>query len=968
MIKDLSFNPGMVLTRLWRLKAQTLLMVIGISMTIASLLALTAGSNLVQVNMISDVFNSIVTDIDIRMIGENDGPETAIEELVSDLANTNQVTGVITKLFPNPEVFNGSLFVSNRSGNSILGNDPIIGLFGFSGPDLDIYQARIQQASNQHLTGLTTLQNNEAIISSQSAKRLDVDTGKTIFIHEQDRDNQSTGHYTGVTVARIWNIAANDSIFSDFVRVPGIASRGNLEITDFVLVNRQTYINIANNLYPEISNQTVTINGIISVFIDHESLVDRTNLSTMVDRYVQVANNVSAVIERLRPSEITIIWESNLAPQVMALNQQLTGATFTYTLFGMVLMFLPIVIYFILVQRKIFQSKHHFGVMMLRGGTVTGVYSSFLFEGCLVGFFAGLFGVPLSLGLLGGISYYFFPSTFLAALVSYFSYPSLVALVSSSIVIGLVLGTAGHSLIVFQIDSLTVKELIHGFDHLEKPRKKQTKERWRDFLGLGLLILVVWSLWDFLVQFDIGGVWSLFLSAGKAILSFLILLVPLFLLIGLVGLITGKKEHFERVFSPLIIPVLGGLTQLFFRDFWRRSKQTHKIIVLITVITIAAVSLTFLVNTREMVARKAIINEVGSDIRISGEFQQFEPSIIQQFLRENSDKISSSISIISQFGDFFAGYEGTISTRIIALDTPANFTRTIHSEDFSVTLQQQTEELMTLVTGNNLIAPVEFHEQYNWNEGDIRQLTLASDGISSSTTAVNFQVAGFYQQLPVLVLSSNPSSRSGISTVICNLDYLSARINISSTATTSLLIRLSATLPNPDKKSFYEVTKSIFYPFEITILDEKLDNYQWSFEGRFDDVLDIMIFLSIFVGAFGIAWFILVMFQHEKHEFSIYQSRGMDRLDVLKMTVIKVLLVELLGIFAGLAVGTVASILYIDILIPQIVVYRDSLSMLSLVKTAVFLLLMVTFHLFIVVIAVTRWLKTDMITNLRYKE
>ncbi|MHA1448783.1 MAG: FtsX-like permease family protein [Candidatus Hodarchaeales archaeon] len=960
MLKSVKFALRMTLTRMRRLIGQTVAMILGIAVIIAILFAMIVGTNVIRVNMMSSAFASITTDINIQFITGNSN-SSALEDIASGITDNNNVDAVITKLFPNKEVFSENM--SLKSGSSIGGlggNSSITGLFGLASADLSSLMTKIHQLTNGQVSEQIDLNPGEIIVSTTTASELDVSTGDTCFFDLFDNTNQPIKNYS-VRVAGIWNLTSSEEAFNEITGIPSRALAGE-QITDFIILDKQTYLNLIKSFYTDINNDTILSNGILSISINHPSIIDRTNLTKIADRYNQVVDDIFSIIEALKPPESTILWESELGEEIAAINKQLSGSSLLFTLLGTALIVLLTGFYFILVQMKIDRSKHYFGMTLLRGSTITGVCQAFLLEGVFLGFIAGLTGAFLALTLLISFTLIILPATASESIIQFLDLTSFLPLITGSTGIGLILGIAGHSLITLQLDGMTVKTLLLRSIETESPVERNQKGKWQYFFTISLITVIAWSVWKFLYQFDTGGLWTIFLMIGDTVISFSVLLLPVFLMAGLAGFVTSKKSVIERIFTPLIGLILGNLTSIFFKGFWRKSRQIKRMTFVIASITVIAVSSAVIIDTREVIARRSITNEIGTDIQISGNYQLLESLEVdfQEFLNENARLIASSSQYSVYQGSFFAGYEGTGFCRVIAIDSMTDFVNTIYPGIYSARIQMELLDLMALIVGNNVIAPLAFHESYDWNIGDVRKLSLYS--IATSST-VAFQVAGFYQHFPVFAVTEKTKEN----VLICSTTYLTSSLNLSNNVNTNLLIRLNPDLPTQTKKQFFQLIKSTFHAFEITILEDEVEEYQLSIGGRLNIIFDIIFVLAVLFSAFGIIWFIYAMFQDEKRELSVYQSRGMNRSTIVKIITLRVLVVELVGITTGLSVSIITVIFYADLLLPQLAVYSYSIPVTLLIKTMALLVLMAIIHSIALIITSLNWTRSDILTNLHFR-
>ncbi len=967
MLKTTFFGLEMTLIRMRRLKVPTLIATLTIAMITSITLSLTWGTTLIQTNMVSDSLDSILTDYNVRIIDE-DSSDINIQGLAEIFSNNSDVERAIIKLFPNPEIFNGSFLLSRNSTVNLpeTQNDFFTTLYGFSSLDFEYYQHIIKQAIGIELIDLN---DNDTIVSSVTAKRLNLTVGDSLYLYHQDmpnssstlEDNSSQTSYC-VKVVKIWDLTVADEVFNDITEIPIQRLHEIPKITDFVIMGTQTYLNCINYFFQDVSNTTILNNGIISVFTNHESLINRNNITSLIDRSSQITNSLWLGIEYWKPVNTEIIWSSNLENEITTIFVKISDSTFNFVLFGILLICLLLVFYLIFVQLRIYQSKHHLGLLRLRGASNFLLYSNYLSEGGIQGVFGGLLGVLFSTGLLIGMHTYFFPDNLVTSYLLDFLYLNSSSLILTNVLIGLTIGLIGHTLIFLQVNDLTLKELILRIERINQNSKKQKQGSWRFFFIFSFASILSWIFFQLLTQFDIGGAWSFFLLIAQDILSLLLLLTPISLIIGLLGLFVQEKDRIEKIFFPLFKPLLKGTTPLFFKDFWRRSRHTSILILLVALTTLSAISPTILVATQKKIAEKNIIEETGSDIRLNGEFRQFETSRFQNFIKNNSNIISSSSYIISQTGYFFGGSVGTVSTPMIALNTPTTYMKTILFEDLSVSLQKESEEILNLVTENNIIVPNDYYEKYYWNIGDIRKITLSGSVLQKT---VNFCVIGFYQWLPGLDFSNDQLIQNGI---ICSFDYLVNQTDLLGDTDTTVIIRLDRTISEKERDEFYQIIRTNLRYLTIEILEDTINEHQSSFEGRFSDIFDIIFLLAIILGSVGIGWFILSILQAEKQELAIFRSRGMSKLSLIKINITRILLIELLGTGTGVFVGIITIVLYIDSLLPNFWVYNISFPLFPFIKAMGLLTFMIAAHFLVTMIDLALWSRHDIISDLGFKE
>ena len=416
------------------------------------------------------------------------------------------------------------------------------------------------------------------------------------------------------------------------------------------------------------------------------------------------------------------------------------------------------------------------------------------------------------------------------------------------------------------------------------------------------------------------------------------------------------------MFTPLIRPVLGDLTNFFFRDFWQRPQQTTRMILIIIFITITAVSPPILISTQEKIDEMNIAHEVGSDIRIKAKFKQFEEIDPHTTLEKFPDTIVGSSYIISQSGFFDAGSTNPISTQMIFLQTPNSYLTTVHFEGFSASIQNDPVELMDLLVGNNILAPISYADHFNWEIGDVRQISLVTEDYG--TQSVLFRVAGFYHWLPGIGLSPKPT----VHACICNFDHLANQTNILGNADTAFVLKLNQSISNQEKSLFLQTIKNSFYSFEVDLLGDKLDEYHRSFEGRFTTIFDIIFILAILLGSLGISWFIFGIFQSGQHEFSILRSRGMNKISIMKLISMRILLLDLAGLLSGLIIGIITNIIYLDFLVSQTNPYLVFLPVIPVIKILALIGIIFLSHFIVTLILLATWSRKSIITDLGFKE
>ncbi|MFX0170476.1 MAG: FtsX-like permease family protein [Candidatus Hodarchaeota archaeon] len=969
MLKVIFLGLEMAFFRMRKLKVTTTIIIINVTIISSLLVSLTWGTSIIQINMISNSFNSILTDFNVRIIDE-DSPDINIQELRDSIMLINNVEKAIIRLFPNPEFFSGSFFLSqnttfNQSKAQNTNYFPII--LGFSSSDFEFYQDLINQATN---IKSIELNDNETVISSITAKRLNLTLGDSLFLQHQNTSiqsnmlkNTSSRNVYPLKIVEIWNLTTIiNEVLSDIMEIPVKEIHDIPKFTDFVLIGNHTYLNCMNNFFPNFSIKTILNNGIISIFINHESLIDRKNITSMVDRYTKIRNSLGMNIEDLKPLNTEIIWSSNLEQEINMINIAISDSTFKFVLFGSLLICLLLFFYFIFIQQKIHQSRHFFGIIRLRGGKKSLIYTNFLSEGVFFGLFGGSLSIFLSAGLMIGINSYFFPNTSIERFILDYLYLDPLTFVLANELIGITLGLIGHALIFLQVNDTTLMESIMRTKKFDHYNKTQLLGIWRYFLIFGFVTIFTWFFSKFLVIFDIGGVWSYFLYTVQEILSLFLVLTPISLIFGFLGFFIHKRDRIEHFFSPLVKPILKNLTPLFFKDFWRRSKQTLILIFLISLTTFLATTPVILIATQEKIAEKNIVRGIGSDIRLNGQYLQFEEVKFQNFITNNSNIIIKSSYIISFTGFFYGGSTGSVFSPIVALNTPTTFMKTIHIEELSGSLQKETKELLNLVTENNVIVPIGYHERYTWNIGDIRKVIL-SDGVLQKT--IKFSIVGFYQWIPGLELSNNPLSLNGI---ICDFDYLENQTDFSGSIDTTLMIQLNKTISDQKRELFYQIIRSNFPSLQIEILEDRIINYQNSFEGRFIYIFDIIFFLAIILGSIVIISFVLLILYTERQDFAIFRSRGLKKISIIQLCVVRILVIELLGIGMGIFIGFISTLIYIESILPQFGIYDNLLTIDPFIKSLSFLIVMLTIHINVAFISLILLLKHDIIGELHFKE
>ncbi len=381
-----SFGFQVVIIRIKRLKQQSLITILSISLVSSIFIGITFGSDTIQRNLVSETLNSVIIDMNIRIKGDDNFDCVNLKDLTKNISNINNVDRVIIKLFPNIDRFRESFILSPFSKFSVLGNkfnDQKTTLFGFSNKDLAFYQQRIQTMLK---IPMTTLSFGESIISNYTANRLSLQEGDFFYVHYlMDSELESSYKFK---VGSIWDITHTHQVFKDISQIPTDKIHETPVFTDFVLMEESTYLNMMKTFFSNVSNSTILNHGIMSVFVDHALMLDHNNYTMIVDQFSQLKKSILRSIERSLPPNMEMIWQSSLEKEIEIVAVQISHTVFSFTLFGLLIISLVLILYFIMIHSKTRHLKHFYGVVRLRGVKVSNIYYFFLFEGTLLGVFA----------------------------------------------------------------------------------------------------------------------------------------------------------------------------------------------------------------------------------------------------------------------------------------------------------------------------------------------------------------------------------------------------------------------------------------------------------------------------------------------------------------------------------------------------------------------------------------------------
>ncbi|MFW9855884.1 MAG: FtsX-like permease family protein [Candidatus Thorarchaeota archaeon] len=935
-----------------RRQSITIMIVLLVAFISSIIVGLTTGISTVQLSMVSDDLDSISIDFNLRIINR-DSPITNITEIVNGLATTSYVEKVFVKLVPNPEVFPGLFLLSrdtilDRSGFNVL---PI----GVSGLNYEYFNY-LNDVTIDY-SRLIGLDKDETIISSTTATRLNLTIGDSLFLHyESPNDSTSQTSYK-LTIRDIWNLVPSDDAFLEITKLSATQPGKNPGFVDFAILALDTYISFMITSFQTVSINTIVNNGIISVVVDHFHLVDRRNITTIIDRYVYLNNDLWKKVESIKPLNAEIIWSSDLGARITNIHSKISDLSFIFLLFGLALMFLLLFLYFLFLHQRYRNERPLLGMLKLRGLGNRSILTTYLIEGAIEGFIGGLIANLLVIGSFLAINQFIIHINFYLLLSNF--YNDFQIIISTNCLIGLMIGLFGQGL-VYPVIETPIKDLI-----LQTEQSHLTMKffpYWRFFFLLPLLLVFSRFVLAFLTIFEIGGVWSLLLMNLQKILSVFFLFIPFFLSIGLLGLIYHYQRRIERLFSPFFAFFLNDLTVHLFRNFWRRGRQTLGLAFLVSLITTSSIALVFISTTNEELSEKYIVRDIGADIRLTGLYYQFETDAFQDFIDINSQSIDNSCLFLFKHGSFFAGSLGTVPIIIIALKSPTDYLGTIKFGDIAYSIKKTSGDLINLVSNNNIIVPLEFLEKYHWNTGEVREISL-STGITQET--IRFSVEGFYDVLPGLGFKE---SQFRFQKIISDFDYINNQTSSINDLETAFLIRLNQNMTIQDRKEFFHILKNNFPFLQIEILEDALTDHQNSFEGKISEIFNVLIFFTIILGSFGISWFYVSILHRERQKISINRSRGMSIKSIMKLNIGYFMLIELFGVGVGLISGLFTLGVYIESMSPELNMYNNIFTLGPMTRSIVLLILMFACHLVMTIIPLLHWAKEDILRGLRFNE
>ena len=944
--KTLSWFLGA--SRFKRSKSDTLIVFSAIALAITFTLGITVGTKYLQSTIVLADLDSVITDISIGV---------SLPE-VTDQADMNSVTDALNQL---SSVDN--TIIKQHTRDRYRGDGELVHEFGIdtnatstfdridqSSPnilsfDSDDFRSYVEVSNirmQKHDNALLTL--NTTIISPYLARKCNVTINDTIFLHYFRYpgwyiSNEISNKSFPLKITNILSVPSESQEAKELLRSPFLYQTEG-RIRELLIVESATFLNLLESLMGDYRG-IVTSQFVVSLFLHREPIIDSYNTVKSPSMLGSIETEVVNTLQKILPQGSVLYTQNLLLEELRVLEADISSLQQTLTVVSLPVICLVLGITLLSRIISINNQIRQYGVWICRGVSKNDLKNAFLIEGAILGVFAAIGGVLSSLVLISSL-YFIIPNDKNFFQWLYVFINNLPSIGVNSLFLGIIIGVSLNYIVsrnVMKIQPIeTVQQYRSGITRWFIEKRKNV--RWVIFPLA--IIVTIWMILRIISLIGFLGMFQLLFQLSEDIPSLLLSLLPILIVLLLILIITNRRDLFAKYMISFSFPLNLNVQEIMRLNYLRRPKHFSNLAFLTAIAFSMGIAPIMLSQSAHDVSIRQIKREVGSDIRITGTYEQLKPVTPSTFhnLSSHIEAVTPMIwvdsDILVNFSYKDNGYQGTgtehRSTGVLAIQ-PENFVEVSHFED-CFTPDNQSNELFSQLRSDvaTAVAPI-CYKNYEISAGEYVEHDIGSvipirfSFTNGESVFAYFTVIGFFYLIPGFTQKYfNPPTP-----LICSIDYLES-LNItqrlfsisSKEPLMSWLIKIDPQANDAIRERVFHVIHDYFQDSEVFFLDDVVRSFLTTPTGSIVIIMDTMFFMVLMVTIFGLGLVFFQTFRERRTEVAIYRSRGMKVGDINTMFLFEVLSLDVLGAIFGVTIGFVTSLTYTDALInphPVIPVY-----------------------------------------------
>ncbi len=935
-------------SRFKRSKSDTLILFSAIVLTITFTLGITVGTKYLQSTIVLSDLDSVITDISIGV---------SLPE-VTDQVDMRSVTDTLNQL-----PFIDNTIIKQFAWDFYWGDGGLIHDFGIETTAISTLD-RID-GSSPHILSFNSndfrnyvelsdiemiklnnvlLTSNATIISPYLARKCNVTINDTIFLHYFRYpgwyiSNEISNKSFPLKITNILSVPFESQEAKDLVRNPFHQYTISI-FKELLIVESTTFLNLLDSLMGDYSG-IVTSQFIVSLFLHREPIIDSYNTVKSPNRLGSIETEVVNTLQKILPKGSVLYTQNLLLEELRELEADISRLQQTLTVVSLPVICLVLGI--TLLSRIISTNNQirQYGVWICRGISKKDLKNAFLIEGAILGVFAAIGGVLSSLVLISSL-YFIIPNdrNFFQWLCVFIN--NLPSIGVNSLFLGIIIGVSLNYIVSRNVMKLqpieTVQQYRSGITRWFIEKRKNL--RWVIFPLI--IIVTIWMILRLISLIGFLGMFQLLFQVFEEIPSLLLSLLPILIVLLLILIITNRRDLFAKYMIFFSFPLNLNVREIMRLNYFRRPKHFSNLAFLTAIAFSMGIAPIMLSQSAHDVSIRQIKREVGSDIRITGTYEQLKAVTPSTFhnLSSHIEAVTPMIWVDSDILVYYSykniyGYQGTGEehrpTGVLAIQSN-NFVEVSYFED-CFTPDNQSNELFSQLRSDaaTAVAPICYKnyqiDKDKYIEHNIGSMLPVQFDFINGVLSVNFTVVGFFYLIPGFTQKNfNPPTP-----LICSIDYLES-LNItqrlfsrsSKDPLMSWLIKIDPQANDAIRERVFHVIHDYFQDSEVFFLDDVVHSFLTTPTGSIVIIMDTMFFMVLMVTIIALGLVFFQTFRERRTEVAIYRSRGMKEGDINTMFLFEVLSLDVLGAIFGVTIGFVTSLTYTDVLInpyPVIPVY-----------------------------------------------
>ncbi|MFW9992221.1 MAG: FtsX-like permease family protein [Candidatus Odinarchaeota archaeon] len=810
------------------------------------------------------------------------------------------------------------------------------------------------------------LKENMTFISHYLAQKLDLSINDTLYIHYMGwtGDHPGPAHVKAnktfpLTVGNILTIPSKSDLAKDFVEDPFIPNEKGI-IDELLILETATFLKVADYLAVDYMKASAS-RLVISIYLDREKVLATYDQEKSPLLLENIEENILGTLRGILPGGTVFYTDSILLTELKKREGDINHLQQTLLFISIPVIILLFLIALFIRTVAIDNQIREYRILVCRFMPEKAIRNSFLIEGMITGFIAAISSIFTSISLVS-LLYFVIPigGNFIGwELVSNSVFLSLAV---NTVLVGLLMGVginyfASRKILdIYPADILLEnRDITEWFD--KKRRNVKLIVLFLVFTATNWIVIQILSLAGFTEIFK-----DLSLLLG-GISSGLLLLLPLVIVLLLLVLVINRRDIFTGYIVLFSFFLNQTAKDIMRYNHLRRPKHFSHLALLTALAFSMGIMPIMLARSAEDVSIREIKTEIGSDIKITGTYEQL--NVPPANFKGISTDIYEVTPVIWIDTDVVVYVNGYASALLIAVQ-PETFTKVMFIEDYFTPGKNAVEVFSSLKSGEaTALESFRYNELAGHDIGTNFEVKTNIPGVKN--TFFNFTTAGLVYIVPGGYEGIEFYSGYFPAPVVCSIDYLNSSWNIIPSARMSWFIKINPEADTTTRKAVFKDITNHYKGVDVLFADDVILSYKVTPTGAVILVMDTMFFIVLILALFGINLACFQTFKERRAETSLYRSRGMVLGDIRKMIIFELLAIEVLGAVFGIALGSITALTYKDILItpyPPIPVHF----FFPWAKILLFLLLLTVSHVLSILGQVYWYSRSSIVSNLSMRD